>query len=67
LESRCVAGEERGCSKKERYYNDTNSWVLESRVKACLLKEERERERDVVVHPFPKKIKIEGEKELGIF
>jgi len=39
---------------------------LESRVKACLLKEEREREkeRDVVVHPFPKK-KIEGEKKFG--
>lgn len=54
--------ERRRGSKKGRYYNDTNSWVLEPRVKACLL----ERERDVVVvHPLPKK--IEGEEKLGIF
>jgi hypothetical protein len=38
--------ERRRDSKKGRYYNDTNSWVLEPRVKACLLERERERERE---------------------
>jgi hypothetical protein len=35
--------ERRRGSKKGRYYNGTNSWVLEPRVKACLLERERER------------------------